>query len=209
MNEITQWNQYVARFDTNDPKIQLKIKHTMKVCTMMDMLSTSLELDAQDRKIAHTIALYHDIGRFEQLKQFGTFLDHKSVDHADLGVSILQESQFLEEYSQGEKEQILFAIANHNKYHIEYVDDQKKLLFAKMIRDADKCDIFRVFACEDPQTVSSVTLEIRLPHPTGFSRWGKVAKKWIFMLCLRHMNMGIKKRAQISFTVSHYFRMQI
>lgn len=159
MNEIERWNDYVSRFDTNDPKIQLKIKHTMKVCAIMDGLSDSLELDAHDHRITHTIALYHDIGRFEQLKQFGTFLDHQSVDHAALGVLILKENPFLEEYSMEEKEQILFAIANHNKYRIEKTDDQKKLLFAKMIRDADKCDIFRVFACEDLQTATSTTLE--------------------------------------------------
>lgn len=159
MNEIERWNDYVSRFDTNDPKIQLKIKHTMKVCAIMDGLSDSLELDAHDHRITHMIALYHDIGRFEQLKQFGTFLDHQSVDHAALGVLILKENPFLEEYSMEEKEQILFAIANHNKYRIEKTDDQKKLLFAKMIRDADKCDIFRVFACEDLRTATSTTLE--------------------------------------------------
>ena len=42
------------------------------------------------------------------------------------------------------------AIGNHNRLAIEDGLDEKTLLFAKLIRDADKCDIFRVFAQEDP-----------------------------------------------------------
>ena len=41
---------------------------------------------------------------------------------------------------------IKFAIENHNKYKIEECSDKKMLMFAKIIRDADKIDIFRVIA---------------------------------------------------------------
>ena len=37
-----------------------------------------------------------------------------------------------------------FAIKNHNKKTIEPIDDERKILFAKILRDADKLDIYRV-----------------------------------------------------------------
>lgn len=33
--------------------------------------------------------MLHDIGRFEQIRCFGTFNDGMSVDHAELGADIL------------------------------------------------------------------------------------------------------------------------
>ena len=41
---------------------------------------------------------------------------------------------------------VRFAIKNHNKKAIEPTEDARSLLFAKMLRDADKLDIYRVLA---------------------------------------------------------------
>ena len=51
------------------------------------------------------------------------------------------------------------AIGNHNRLAIEDGLDEKTLLFAKLIRDADKCDIFRVFAQEDPVDTTGFSAE--------------------------------------------------
>ena len=45
-----------------------------------DRLTTALAFSEQDRKLAYLCAVYHDIGRFEQLKRYHTFLDYKSID---------------------------------------------------------------------------------------------------------------------------------
>ena len=80
--------------------------------------------------------------RFEQYKQYHTFKDAESIDHGDLGVEILNKD--LHKYIDKDKydEIIKLAVKNHNKYKIEEGLTQEQELFAKIIRDADKIDIF-------------------------------------------------------------------
>ncbi len=92
-------------------------------------------------------------------KRYHTFLDYKSIDHAQLGCEILRQGDFLGELSDREREQVLTAIGNHNRLAIEDGLDEKTLLFAKLIRDADKCDIFRVFTQEDPVDTTGFSAE--------------------------------------------------
>ena len=156
-SELAAFGEYVGRYDLTDDKVRLKVVHTMKVCALMDELAQSLGLSERERDIAYVTALFHDIGRFEQLRRYGTFVDYQSVDHADLGVQILKEEGLLDGFGDEEKERILTAIALHNKYALPALDE-KTLLLARMIRDADKCDIFRVFASKDLTSATSTTL---------------------------------------------------
>jgi HD superfamily phosphohydrolase YqeK len=121
----------------------------MAVAKIMDQLTDAMGLDEHMRELAHICAVFHDVGRFEQIRRYNTFLDYYSVDHADLGCQVLEEEKFLEGYTKAEQKMILTAIRNHNKFAIEEGLDEDTLLLCKLIRDADKCDIFRVFACED------------------------------------------------------------
>ena len=178
MDAMQKFLEYASAYDDgSDTRIKLKIIHTQRVTEVMEQLTTALALSEQDRKLAYLCAVYHDIGRFEQLKRYHTFLDYKSIDHAQLGCEILREGDFLDGLSDVEKERILTAIGNHNRLAIEDGLDEKTLLFAKLIRDADKCDIFRVFAQEDPvdttgfsteqvgqETISSAVYESILGH---------------------------------------------
>ncbi len=78
------------------------------------------------------------------------FLDYaERFDHAALSCEVLEKEQFLEELPQREQEMVLAAIRNHNKLRIEEELDEETMVLCKLIRDADKCDIFRVFACEN------------------------------------------------------------
>lgn len=90
-------------------------------------------------KSAQLCGLFHDIGRFEQYRKYQTYSDIHSTDHGDLGVSILKEHfNSIENY-----DLILFTTKNHNKLIIEETEDSKKLLFTKIVRDADKLDIMK------------------------------------------------------------------
>ena len=144
---------YVRLFDEEDERIQLKVEHTFQVVKVMDFLTDQLHLSSRQKRIAHTIALFHDIGRFEQIRTYHTFVDAKSVDHADLGCQILVEHHMLLE----EEDLILCAIRNHNKLKIESDLSQEQRLMCHLIRDADKCDIFRVFASEEYSTLFGFT----------------------------------------------------
>lgn len=140
---------YAGRYDRSNGKIQLKIVHTLAVADVMDRLTEALPLTERQCHLAHICAIFHDIGRFEQVRRYDTFLDHLSVDHAQLGCQVLEQEGILEELTGGERRMVLTAIRNHNRFQIEEGLDEETLLLCKLIRDADKCDIFRVFACED------------------------------------------------------------
>lgn len=160
MDAMQKFLEYASAYDDgSDTRIKLKIIHTQRVTEVMEPLTAVLPLSESDRELAYLCAVYHDIGRFEQLKRYHTFLDYKSIDHAQLGCEILRQGNFLDELSAREREQVLTAIGNHNRLAIEDGLDEKTLLFAKLIRDADKCDIFRVFAQEDPVDTTGFSAE--------------------------------------------------
>ncbi len=153
-----KFKQYAARFDASDGRIALKIVHTDAVVTIMDRLCTLRALPEHTRQLALLCALFHDIGRFEQLCQYNTFLDHKSVDHAALGCQVLKEQEMLKELPESDQKKILTAISNHNRLEIEEsaASDEECLTLCRLLRDADKCDIFRVFATDDMKDVIGV-----------------------------------------------------
>lgn len=155
----TLFNQYVATFDLQDEKIKLKVLHTYRVVEIMEYLTNRLRLCERDCFLAKRIAWYHDIGRFEQVVQFGTFDDLKSIDHAQLSCEIVNREEFLNDCTEDEKTCILKAIYNHNKLDLEQDLTEKEEQFAKLIRDADKCDIFRVIATKDYLTLFGFSKE--------------------------------------------------
>ena len=138
------FDQYVANFDQNDPKIALKVSHTYRVMEMAKNVAESIELSKEEVDLAAIIGLLHDIGRFEQLKRYHCFIDSNTIDHALLGVQILFDHKLIKEFNLSKQDaQLVYkAIYNHNKYELEDNLSEKELLFCKIIRDADKIDIF-------------------------------------------------------------------
>ena len=119
-----------------------KQKHSIRVMELSKKIAEGLKLSEEQIELATLIGLLHDIARFEQYKQYHTFKDAESIDHGDLGVEILNKD--LHKYIDTDKydEIIKLAVKNHNKYKIEEGLTQEQELFAKIIRDADKIDIF-------------------------------------------------------------------
>ncbi len=135
--------KYTEKFNLNIIQIKRKQTHSIRVMEKSKIIAESLNLSKEEIEIATLIGLLHDIGRFEQYTKYKTFSDHKSVDHAHLGVKILKENNYIKKYIDDEKwiDIILTAIENHNKYTIQDGLDEKTLMFCKIIRDADKADI--------------------------------------------------------------------
>ena len=90
----TQFNNYLKDYDCHNDKIRLKIVHTYGVVKESADIAARMKLSEEDTSLAKMIALLHDIGRFEQLKQFDSFLPD-TMDHAAYGVKILFENQIL------------------------------------------------------------------------------------------------------------------
>jgi putative nucleotidyltransferase with HDIG domain len=123
----------------------LKEKHTFNVCRNMDMITGELSIGEEQRLLALTIALFHDIGRFPQYARFKTFRDSDSVNHGALGAETLKEKKITEKLASGEREFILKAVRFHNAFSLPKNESEEIIFFTRLVRDADKLDIWRVF----------------------------------------------------------------
>lgn len=149
LTSLKGWfSAYCRSFYTTDisdqRNISLKETHTYRVCGNILLLAEGLALGENDTNLAKTIALFHDVGRFPQYRQYKTFKDADSVNHAALGVKVLAEERVLDDLEE-DRQVIIRAIGLHNVFSIPEGLDEKSSLYLKLIRDADKLDIWRVF----------------------------------------------------------------
>ncbi len=145
MKDITKiFNDYVKKYDFTNSKIRYKFHHSYRVMDFSIEIAKSINLSNDDIELASICGLYHDIGRFEQIKNYDTYEDSISMDHGDLGYEELKKG-LISEITQDIENQniILKATKNHNKYSIEDGLSEKELLMAKIVRDADKIDIIK------------------------------------------------------------------
>jgi len=140
----SEFDKYVSNFNPNEGRIKLKIEHIKRVAKISRKLATNLNLDEEYIRLAEVIGLFHDIGRFKQIELFNTFSDKDSVNHAEFSVKTLFDDNLIANFNIDEKyhQIIKSAVLNHNKPRIDSSLTGDELLFAKIIRDADKLDIF-------------------------------------------------------------------
>ena len=138
--------QYVRNYNTSDEKIRLKIEHTYKVCGLCEIIAKDIGLSDEEIDIAWLIGLLHDIGRFEQVRKYGTFSDAQSIDHAVYGAQILFDDGKIRDYILDSSIDSLIrtAIETHSLYKLPDNLDEHTKMFCDIIRDADKIDIMRV-----------------------------------------------------------------
>lgn len=185
-NVINAFAEYVRNYDPSDEKIKLKIDHTYRVAGLCQRIAESLGLSEPDVDIAWLLGMLHDIGRFEQIRRFGTFNDVQSVDHAEFGADLLFKEGLIRKFAEGyyeecelaepenqEDEQIIknnehhnkdtglleMAIRQHNKYRVKEDLTERQRMFCDILRDADKVDIFKVNADIPMEIIYDVTTE--------------------------------------------------
>ena len=169
---IKIFNDYVKKYDPKDPKIALKIKHTLNVVNKSKEICDSLKLDDKETHLAMIIALLHDIGRFEQIKRYQTFNDAKSIDHALLGCQILFDEKVIDIFQIKDDLDIIYdAIINHNRFEISENLKGRSLLHARIIRDADKLENLEfkcTLAIEDIYGIKKTIIEKQIITPKVF-----------------------------------------
>lgn len=151
-----EFKNYLEQYDKENYKIKQKMIHTYHVAKMSKYLAEKLNLSNQQIELAELIGLLHDIGRFEQLKQYNSTEDYNTMDHAVYGVKVLFEDNLIRKFIKEDKfDEIIYkAIINHNKFEIEKDEmNGEELLQSKLIRDSDKIDNFRLQAEEDPASL--------------------------------------------------------
>ncbi len=140
------FKEYINSYDNqNDPGFNLKLVHTYHVVDNAIMISKKLGLIEEETKLAALIAILHDIGRFDELKNLKRF-DSVGNDHAMFASKLLFEEGLINNFIDTDEYNNIIkkAIENHNKKEIESGLSERELLHAKIIRDADKLDNYRV-----------------------------------------------------------------
>jgi hypothetical protein len=125
--------------------IALKEEHTGKVCANIRRIADEERLDEDRAVLAEAVALFHDLGRFPQYCRYKTFNDGVSVNHAHLGARVLADGGVLDKLPRNEQDVIVTGVRFHNCLAVPAGLDPESALFLKLVRDADKLDIWRVF----------------------------------------------------------------
>lgn len=138
--------EYVRKYDETDDKIRLKIEHTYRVANLCEVIAESIHLTQNECDIAWLTGMLHDVGRFEQLRRYGTFVDSISIDHAQFGAKLLFEEGLIREFIEDASEDTLLrnAVYYHSVFELPKDLDERTKVFCDILRDADKIDIMKV-----------------------------------------------------------------
>jgi putative nucleotidyltransferase with HDIG domain len=173
---IYQWFwKYVEKFlfenEIDQANIDMKITHSLQVYKQAEAIARSLSLAENEISTAKIIALLHDVGRFTQYKRYHSFADHKTLNHAKESIRIIKSEQLLQDIEATIQEVIFQAIAYHNYPILPEICDESIALHSKILRDADKCDIFRVVTeYYEAHSSENKTIGLDLPHNDKISQ---------------------------------------
>ena len=177
VNNLSKWfNTYCDSFKgltaEQENNFNIKREHSKRVADFSVQLADKLGFSFEEQKLAYFIGLFHDIGRFKQLKEFNTFNDAKSVDHAEYSVEVLKDEDVFKKFEIEDEDLIITAIQNHNNLKLPEKLLEQDLKFAQLIRDADKIDILKVLTEYYSQRngVANHTLTWELPKGNAVSK---------------------------------------
>ena len=150
---------------------RLKIKHTGRVRENAEEIASASGVSGPVHLAARIAAVLHDVGRFPQYKEFRTFRDAESANHAGLSVRHALRAKMLRDVPTDIRRMVLGAVFLHNVRALPAGLPPDLLAVARIVRDSDKLDIFGVmidhFAQEHPEH-PEVALGVQ-PHPTAYS----------------------------------------
>jgi hypothetical protein len=173
--ELQRFENYTEEFLKNDDGQSrlylLKKEHSLAV------FDNALEIAAKEPALRHSLeeaerilllsALYHDAGRFTQIKLYRTFNDARSVNHARLGAALLSEPRFLTEESRKNRRLIRLAVLLHNRAALPGRLHPSCKPVCAALRDADKLDILRVLRAELARAEPDPTVLLGLKDEPG------------------------------------------
>ena len=171
---LKNWfHQYVQSFYSTDEQlhfhVRLKEEHTLRVVTYATDIAVWLNLSVEQLEMAKIGALLHDIGRFTQYQTYRTFNDALSVNHGELGLTVLEQSGILDLAGLGVEEQkvVKNTVLYHNRRNLPLDIQEDCSLFAKIIRDADKLDIFAMLITNNEE--NKIPKPPELKNATNYS----------------------------------------
>lgn len=143
-NAKKEFEKYISNYDLNNPEIARKVGHSYRVAEISKKIAKSLNLEQEEIELAELIGLLHDIAKIDQRSENKIYKDLENIEHGDAAVIILERNNYIRKYISDDKydEIIKTAIINHSKYKIaKNIQDEKTLMFCKIIRNSDEIDI--------------------------------------------------------------------
>lgn len=124
--------------------MELKREHCAFVARNCRSLAMGEGWGDEDIHTAEALGFLHDIGRFPQLEEYGTFMDAKSIDHGKRGWQAVHESGILDEVEPTLRNALLDGVRYHNVRVVPEDLPEAHVRWVNLIRDADRLDIYRV-----------------------------------------------------------------
>lgn len=137
--------EYLAAEQQDSGPMLLKKAHSARVLAHARRIVAEEQIAPLTARACLLGALYHDIARFPQFARWRTFKDADSVNHGLAGAIILKRRGYLAEEVPALRQQVLAAVAMHNRYRLPAVNETLRYITA-VVRDADKLDIFHIMA---------------------------------------------------------------
>jgi hypothetical protein len=140
-----EFEDYFKSLKSDSQDIKARIKdihsHTLQVVSNSQLLSKMLVQNEDDKDISEIIALFHDLGRVTLMAQGTESPTNIHRDHSAYSVKLIQQMNFYPKLPVDVQLIVLKAIDNHNSPKLAKLDNEQQMLFARILRDADKLDI--------------------------------------------------------------------
>ena len=130
-----------VEYPDNHHKFQDIRAHSLQVVSNSILLANAVLPAEEDKRLAVIIALFHDIGKTSMIAKN---LEASVIlrDHATVSSKIIQQMDFFASLSADIQSVILKSVEGHSKLKLPKLDTEQQTLFARLLRDADKLDIY-------------------------------------------------------------------
>lgn len=141
-----EFEEYFQSLIIDSPENQNKVEdirtHSLRVAGNSLLIAKALSQTDEDRRIAEVNALFHDLGRASLIVQGTESPTNIQREHAALSAKMIQQMDFYPKLAADVQLIILKSIEGHNKLKLPKLDNEQQTLFARLLRDADKLDIY-------------------------------------------------------------------
>lgn len=132
------------KFSGDASPIDLKLIHTINVLQNASRIMREEEFDSFLYRAGSLGALYHDMARFDQYLEYGTFKDADSRNHGLWAAQLVKRERRFESETPRVRQLAMLSICLHNRLHLPDKLTKEQYAVCNVVRDADKLDILRV-----------------------------------------------------------------
>ena len=141
-----EFEEYFQSLIIDSPENKHKVDdirtHSLRVVNNVTLLAKVILQTEEDRRIAEVTALFHDLGKVAMIVQGTESPLNIQRDHSALSAKLIQQMEFYPKLPVDIQLIILKSVEAHNKLKFPKLDNEQQTLFARLLRDADKLDIF-------------------------------------------------------------------